>query len=120
MSELIYQIMIKRNYIKCYNILTNNKIKKNEMSVENIQKEITASWARETSEAKLGEDLSIQLNNILNKIKDAVDKNKMEVYVTSMDTLVRTELERRGFKIMYYPVTLSSDPIETSYYVIRW
>lgn len=89
------------------------------MSAKNIHKEVTANWAREKSQENMSETLMLELTNIIIKIKEAVSNNKMEIYVNSVHNLVKVELNRRGFTVIYNPRT-SSDPREGSFYIIKW
>lgn len=89
------------------------------MTPENIQPEINANWARTQAKEVMSEKAKQQLESILLKIKEAASKNETYAFVTSIDNIVKKELERRGFSVEYINVS-SIDPRETSYYTIKW
>lgn len=81
-----------------------------------MRQEITAEWARKTSESILGEKVKNQINICLNAIEDAVKKNKMNCSVgIYADGLVIKDLNRRGFSVKQH-----DDQRDGSYLVISW
>ena len=81
-----------------------------------MKEEITAEWARKTSENILGEKVNKQLEVCLDAIERAVKANQMACSVgISADALVVKELNKRGFTVKQ-----SSDQREGSYLNISW
>lgn len=76
-----------------------------------MKEEITAKWARETAENRLGKIAEGQLDTCLQKIKEAVEANLFytSFYFTPEDRVAK-ELEKRGFQIkMNYAPPYSDD-----------
>ena len=81
-----------------------------------MRQEITAEWARKTSESILGEKVHKQIEACLNAIENAVKQNKMSCSVgIYADALVIKELNRRGFSVKQY-----DDQRDGSYLTISW
>ncbi len=81
-----------------------------------MKEEITAEWARKTSESVLGEKINKQIETCLNAIERAVKANQLACSVgLYADGLVIKELNKRGFK-----VEQSNDQREGSYLTISW
>lgn len=79
-------------------------------------KEITATWARETSTAILGVKLQEQLTECFEAIKNSVSNNSDSVTVDLYaDNLTIKELEKRGFT-----VKTVSDQRDGSFTTISW
>jgi hypothetical protein len=81
-----------------------------------MREEITAEWARKTSESVLGEKINKQLETCLDAISRAVKANQMACSVgIYADALVVKDLNKRGFK-----VEQSNDQRDGSYLTISW
>lgn len=81
-----------------------------------MREEITAQWARKTSESILGEKVERQLNDCLDAIQKAVKANQMACSVSIyVDALVIKELNKRGFTVKQY-----DDQRDGSYLTISW
>ena len=78
--------------------------------------EITAKWAKETSQSILGVKIEKQINDCLQSIKNAVSRNEMSVNIDMYaEQLTKRELEKRGFN-----VTQHSDQRDGSFLNINW
>jgi len=78
--------------------------------------EITAKWAKDTTQNVLGVKIEKQINDCLRGIKNAVSRNEMSVNIDMYaDQLTKKELEKRGFKIRQH-----SDQREGSFLNINW
>ena len=81
-----------------------------------MDKNITAKWARETSQEILGKKVAAQLEGCEEAIKKAVSENKMSTQVTIYaEKMVLQELRSRGFS-----VTQTSEQREGDWIVIHW
>lgn len=81
-----------------------------------MRQEITAEWARKTSESILGEKVNKQIETCLNAIENAVKQNKMSCSVgIYADALVIKDLNKRGFSVKQY-----DDQRDGSYLTISW
>ena len=81
-----------------------------------MREEITAEWARKTSETILGDKVVEQIKVCLNAIERAVKTNQMACSVgIYADALVVKDLNKRGFK-----VEQSDDQRDGSYLTISW
>jgi len=81
-----------------------------------MRDEITAAWARQTSESILGEKIHKQIEICLNAIERAVKENKMACSVgIYADALVIKEMNKRGFTVKQY-----DDQRDGSYLNISW
>ena len=81
-----------------------------------MRQEITAEWARKTSESILGEKVNKQIETCLNAIENAVKQNKMSCSVSIYaDALVIKDLNKRGFSVKQY-----DDQRDGSYLTISW
>lgn len=81
-----------------------------------MRDEITAEWARKTSESILGEKIHKQIEICLNAIERAVKENKMMCGVAIYaDSLVIKELNNRGFSVKQY-----DNQRDGSYLEISW
>ncbi len=81
-----------------------------------MREEITAEWARKTSESVLGEKINKQLETCLDAISRAVKANQMACSVgIYADALVVKDLNKRGFE-----VEQSNDQRDGSYLTISW
>lgn len=81
-----------------------------------MRQEITAEWARKTSESILGEKVHKQIETCLNAIENAVKQNKMSCSVgIYADALVIKDLNKRGFSVKQY-----DDQRDGSYLTISW
>jgi len=81
-----------------------------------MRQEITAEWARKTSESILGEKVNKQIEACLNAIENAVKQNKMSCSVgIYADALVIKDLNKRGFSVKQY-----DDQRDGSYLTISW
>lgn len=81
-----------------------------------MREEITAEWARKTSESILGVKVGKQLNDCLDFIEKAVKANQMNCSVAIYaDALVIKELNKRGFEVKQY-----DDQRDGSYLTISW
>lgn len=81
-----------------------------------MRDEITAEWARKTSESILGEKIHKQIEICLNAIERAVKENKMMCSVgIYVDSLVIKELNNRGFSVKQY-----DDQRDGGYLNISW
>lgn len=81
-----------------------------------MREEITAEWARKTSESILGEKVHKQIETCLNAIENAVKQNKMSCSVgIYADALVINVLNKRGFSVKQY-----DDQRDGSYLTISW
>ena len=81
-----------------------------------MKEQITAEWARKTSENILGEKVNKQLETCLDAIERAVKANQMGCSIgIYADALVVKELNKRGFK-----VEQSNDQRDGSYLTISW
>ena len=79
-------------------------------------KDVTAKWARETATSNLGVKVEKELNECLNKIKNAVAQNQLSVsHYGSVYTMVVTELKTRGFT-----VEKGSNQRDGSWLIISW
>jgi hypothetical protein len=87
------------------------------MEPDNIEPQITATWARTTAKAIMSEKAKIQLSDCLVRIKEAVTKNQMSTTINSLDDIVRQELTNRGFTVEYQQ---GFNQFEASYYIIKW
>lgn len=86
---------------------------------DTIQPEIDANWARAQAKEVMSDKARTQLNDILSNIKKAAADNKMSSYASSVDDIVKKELQRRGF-LVEFNSSFSNDPRENSYYTITW
>jgi hypothetical protein len=99
-------------YIKSFN----PQVKGLLLKLNKMREEITAEWARKTSEGILGEKINKQLELCLETIEYGVRKNEMKVTVYIFaDALVIKELNRRGFEVKQY-----DDQRDGSYLTISW
>ncbi|TXG80036.1 MAG: hypothetical protein E6R13_08855 [Spirochaetes bacterium] len=81
-----------------------------------MREEITAEWARKTSESILGEKVNKQIEACLNAIENSVKQNKMSCSVgIYADALVIKDLNKRGFSVKQY-----DDQRDGSYLTISW
>lgn len=81
-----------------------------------MREEITAAWARKTSENILGEKIHKQIEVCFNAIERAVKENKMSCSVgIYADSLVVKELNKRGFEVKQH-----DDQRDGSYLTISW
>jgi len=81
-----------------------------------MRQEITAEWARKTSESILGEKVNKQIETCLNAIENAVKQNKMFCSVgIYADALVIKDLKKRGFTVKQY-----DNQRDGSYLTISW
>lgn len=71
---------------------------------KNMDKEITAKWARETADSVLGKKVEAELEECEQRIKLAVKENKMSTTIYTFYGQPKTvkELESRGFKVKQY------------------
>jgi hypothetical protein len=78
--------------------------------------EVTAKWAKVTSQKILGIKIEKELADCLQAIKNSVSRNESSVNIDIYaNQLTKIELEKRGFK-----VTQHSDQREGSYLNINW
>ncbi len=81
-----------------------------------MREEITAAWARKTSENILGEKIHKQIEVCFNEIERAVKENKMACSVgIYADALVVKELNKRGFEVKQ-----NDDQRDGYYLTISW
>jgi len=81
-------------------------------------KDITAQWARETSQEVLGNKVNEQVLKCLSAIKIAVEQNKLSTDVTLWaEPLTIKELQKRGFVVVNHEEHSQRDP---SYVSINW
>lgn len=80
-----------------------------------MKEEITAEWARKTSESVLGEKINGQIEACLNAIENAVKANRMYCTIGIADALVVKDLNKRGFK-----VEQTDDQRDGCYLTISW
>jgi hypothetical protein len=79
-------------------------------------KQITAEWARKTTETQLGIQAKAELDYCLGEIKKAVGKNQMSVNIyEDTSTTCDSELKKRGFKI-----EIHCDPRDGNFMTISW
>lgn len=79
-------------------------------------KDVTAQWARETAEGKLGPKAEAQLNMCLVSVKSAVNRNELTVNIDEwIEVTTKKELEKRGFKVECH-----DDQREGSWTTISW
>lgn len=79
--------------------------------------EVTAEWARKTSQNILGEKVKKQIDSCLTYIKSAVNRNDLSVDITIyLEVLAIKELQRRGFTIIQH----DGDQRDPSYITIKW
>ncbi len=89
---------------------------KREEKEKNMREEITADWARKTSEKVLGEKVKGQIEICLNAIERAVKANQMACSVSIYaDALTIKDLNKRGFTVKQY-----DDQRDGSYLTISW
>jgi len=71
---------------------------------KDMDKEITAEWARKTADTVLSKKVEAELVECEENIKQAVSENKMTTTIYSFYGHIKTvqELESRGFKIKQY------------------
>jgi enamine deaminase RidA (YjgF/YER057c/UK114 family) len=99
-------------YIKSFNPQVKGLLLKN----KTMKEEITADWARKTSESILGEKIYNQIKTCLDAIERAVKANQMACSINIYaDALVVKDLNKRGFK-----VEQSNDQRDGSYLTISW
>lgn len=99
-------------YIKSFN----PQVKGLLLKINKMKNEITAEWARKTSESILGDKINKQIEVCLDAIERAVKANKMSCTVgIYADALVVKDLNKRGFK-----VEQSNDQRDGSYLTISW
>lgn len=80
--------------------------------------EITAQWARKTSQEVLGKKVNEQIDTCLSAIQIAVKKNELECSVSLyVENLTVKELEKRGFIIIKHS---AMDQRDTDYITIKW
>jgi hypothetical protein len=63
-------------------------------------KNVNAEWARKVANTEMSSTAAIQLEECLNKIKDAVGRNEMNAHLRiKVEPIVIKELKERGFKV---------------------
>jgi len=81
-----------------------------------MREDITAKWARKTSENMLGERVKKQIGVCLAAIENAVKANEMACSIPIYaDVLVIKELDKRGFRVKQY-----DNQIDGRYLTIYW
>jgi len=90
---------------------------KKKVKNNNMNKEITAKWAKETADNVLSKQVEVEVEKCEESIKQAVSENKMTTTVYSFYCHEKTlqELVSRGFK-----VTQRDDQREGSSLTISW
>lgn len=79
---------------------------------------ITAKWAREQSETKIGKEVQKQLDECLSNVEIAVSKNEKNAYASGyLHELTKQELAKRGFKLTFHAGYNQRDP---DYNTISW
>lgn len=78
---------------------------------------ITAEWARKTASEKIGIKVQAQIDNALQTVAKAVERNDFySTFQGPLDDIAKQELSKRGFKIEY----VTGDYRDPSYYMIKW
>jgi hypothetical protein len=79
---------------------------------------ITAEWARKTSQGILGKKVNMQIDNCLEAIEMAVTANKLSIDVSMyVEDLTIQDLQKRGFSVKKHT---AMDQRETDYITIKW
>jgi hypothetical protein len=79
---------------------------------------ITAEWARKTSQGILGKKVNMQIDNCLEAIEMAVTANKLSIDVSMyVEDLTIQDLQKRGFSVKKHS---AMDQRETDYITIKW
>ena len=82
------------------------------------ENEVTAEWARKTSNSVLGDKIKKEISECEELIITAVHKNEMSCNVfMTLHTLTKKELVSRGFKVNHHE---GENQRETSYTTIEW
>ena len=80
--------------------------------------EVTAEWARKTSQNILGEKVKKHIETCLMYIRSAVIRNDLSVDITIyVEELTLTELRKRGFTVTKH---VAQDQREGDYITIKW
>ena len=78
--------------------------------------EITAKWAKDTSQKLLHIKIEKQINDCLQAIKNAVSRNEMSVNIDIYaDQLTKRELEKRGFKVTQHSDQRNEDRLNINW-----
>lgn len=85
---------------------------------DKIRPDVTADWARKTSQEILSEKVKKEINYCLDTIVMAVKRNELSCsFNTTLDKLTIKNLENRGFKVDYHS---GYDVREPAYHSVSW